>query len=254
MTDSTQTYGRQFADIYDDIFPRSAISDAETSWLRDVIGRASVVVELGVGTGRVAVPLAAALAQTRKEVTYIGVDASTEMLDRLAEADASRSIVPRQGDMRWPDYPADVDAVVCVCGTISMLTSSADQSTVFEGAARALRPGGVLIIETHDPDVVRRLHAGRQDVTYAVPGPRERTALVSFSRLSGTAWHVDHVWIDGTTAVFPSEDSRLTTLDELDDHAASAGLVVECHARGLNGAPLEAQWPTVTAVYRKPVA
>ncbi|WP_288785662.1 hypothetical protein [uncultured Microbacterium sp.] len=69
---SYASYGAQFSGCYDVIFPRDMVTDAETSWLRTVLpARGRRVVELGVGNGRVALPLAAAFAADRTPVEYV---------------------------------------------------------------------------------------------------------------------------------------------------------------------------------------
>lgn len=69
---SYASYGAQFSGCCDVIFPRDMVTDAETSWLRTVLpARGRRVVELGVGNGRVALPLAAAFAADRTPVEYV---------------------------------------------------------------------------------------------------------------------------------------------------------------------------------------
>lgn len=244
-------YGRHFATIYDDIFPREAITERETGWLGSLIARGSpVIVELGVGTGRVALPLVAALEARGDAPEYLGVDVSPEMLGRLRSIDSDGAVTPVVGDIVDYRYPEAPDAILCVCGTISMVTDPEAQAAIIARAADALCPGGVLIVETHDVDFVRRLHVS-PSITYAIPYPGAKRALVTFSSLEGVRWLLDHVWIDDGTAVFPSEESRLTSLGELDDYAGRAGLSFVGHTRGLDGSSATEPGATVTAVYRK---
>lgn len=100
---STQTfhdYGRQFAKIYDSIFPREALNEAEITWLKELIpADALTIYELGVGTGRVAIPLQKALIARGQEARFVGVDISQEMLDQLTAADPEGSIEPVKADI-----------------------------------------------------------------------------------------------------------------------------------------------------------
>ncbi|MDN4597852.1 class I SAM-dependent methyltransferase [Leifsonia virtsii] len=244
-------YGRSFAPIYDQIFPRETITEAEIAWLiRQIPTGSSRLLELGVGTGRVAIPLARALFEGAEAIGYRGIDISSEMLAALAAADGEKIVAAELGDILTHDYGNGLDSILCVCGTISMLAAPQQQAEIFRKAAAALKPGGTLIVETHNSELVASLH---QDgtATYAIPYPGARRALVTFSELAGTAWHLEHCWIDGKDTRFLSEDSRVTTLAELDQYAADCRLTLLSHTAGLNGAPIEAISGTVTAVYRK---
>lgn len=141
--------------------------------------------------------------------------------------------------------------VLCVCATISMLRDPDLQTETIRLAAEVLKPGGILVIETHHVDAVKALHV-HDSVTYCIPYPGHQRALVSFSTLSGIDWHVDHAWLDGGTATFACEDSRLTSLDELDAYAAAAGLEAVAHHQGFTAEPVTAGSPSATAIYRKP--
>ncbi|WP_284756237.1 class I SAM-dependent methyltransferase [Arthrobacter sp. efr-133-R2A-120] len=245
-------YGQQFADFYDDIFPRHQLSDIEVAWLADRIPPAAQsVVELGVGTGRVALPLQEMLARTGRKVRFTGIDISQEMLEMLRLVDPAGTVERRQGDISSFEYNIEPDVILCVCATISMICDPVMQRTTIEKAAEALKPGGTLIVETHNATAISAMHVA-DTVTFCVPYPGNQRALVSFSTLEGKSWHVDHAWIDAGTARFASEDSRLTTLEELDDYATGSGLIKASHTRGFSDNPVTDNCPTVTAVYSKP--
>lgn len=249
-----EEYGRQFAEIYDDIFPREFVTAAEIDWLVDQLpADPAAIIELGVGTGRVALPLQKALVERGSSPSYLGVDVSAEMLERLAQNDHLDQIDRLQADITEAEYGIEADAVICVCATISMITAQEAQSGVFRRAADALKPGGTLIVETHNPNLVRSMHV-QPKVAYAIPYPGHQRALVTFSELAGVNWSVDHCWISDGSATFASESSRLTSLDELDEYARSAGLRPVSHTSGLAGGEITDSSPTITAVYAKPGA
>ena len=100
------------------------------------------VVELAVGTGRVAIPVAK---RTGKRV--VGIDSSEAMLAVASElATASHvELELRQGDMRdFGDIALDEPAALVICPFRSLLhlPTWADRRRVFERVAAALRPGG----------------------------------------------------------------------------------------------------------------
>jgi SAM-dependent methyltransferase len=244
-------YGRQFAGIYDALFPRAQITSREIAWLAShPSARPPVrVLELGVGTGRVAIPLATELA-ARGDVCFDGMDISRDMLRELRRADARGLVRPLLADMTETLPAHAYDLILCLCGTISQVTDSTSQQRTFSNAASRLAVGGHLIVETHNAALVGAMHSA-PETTLAVPYPDGRRALVSFSRLEGSAWQLEHCWIESGTATFLSERSRLTSLTELDDYARAAGLDPVGHWAGLSGQALAAHSPMVTGVYRK---
>ncbi|RKN10929.1 class I SAM-dependent methyltransferase [Streptomyces radicis] len=221
-------YGREFADFYDRLFPRDTQADLAVRRLAEWHpgGRA---LELGVGTGRIAVPLA------ERTGDIVGVDSSPEMLDRLRAAIATTAapVTPMHGDIRaWADG-ATYGLVYCVCATLSMLLDPADQRAAIAVAARQLAPGGTLVVETHNPAFVHGLHEGRARATWFAPYPEPGTGLQTYSTLlpGGGLWHASHLWHEAGTVRVGSELSRLTTPGEVDAYAAAAGLVpVSRHA------------------------
>lgn len=97
------------------------------------------VIELAVGTGRVAVPI---VERTGNRV--IGVDSSPAMLEvaRGHAAEAGVELDLREGDMRDLDLEAASDLVICPYRALLHLPTWADRRRVFERVARALRPNG----------------------------------------------------------------------------------------------------------------
>jgi SAM-dependent methyltransferase len=95
------------------------------------------IVELAVGTGRVAIPIAA---ETGKRV--IGIDASPAMLAIARDRAAGLPIDLRQGDMRDLELNDPVQLIICPFRSILHLPTWADRRRVFERVATVLRPGG----------------------------------------------------------------------------------------------------------------
>ncbi len=113
---------------------------ADVAWYVDLARAAeSPVVELAVGTGRVAIPLARETGHT-----VIGIDRSPAMLAearRRVEA-AGVPVELRLGDMRELELEEPVDLVYCPFRSLMHLPTWADKRRVFERVAAALRPGG----------------------------------------------------------------------------------------------------------------
>ena len=97
------------------------------------------LVELAIGNGRVAIPVAQATGQR-----VIGIDTSPTMLAlaRDGAAKAGVALDLREGDMRDLDLVEASDLVICPYRALLHLPTWADRRRVFERVARALRPGG----------------------------------------------------------------------------------------------------------------
>ncbi|KOU14195.1 methyltransferase [Streptomyces sp. WM6372] len=246
-------YGRQFEGWYDRLFPRdesAAVTAARLAALHPE--PACGTVEFGVGTGRIALPLARALG-----APVTGVDSSPEMLAALrsaGEADAA-GVETVLADIRT--YAADrtVGLVYCVCATLSMLLTPEDQARAVARAAELLAPGGRFVVETHNKPAVLAAHEGRSRTSYFIPYPEPGTGLQTHSTLlpENDLWHCAHVWFesDGTSRV-GTELSRLTTPDEVDGYARAAGLVPESRAADWRGTPYAPEAPMFVTTYVKP--
>lgn len=140
------TYGDAFADVYDDWY--SDVSDVDTTvgLIRDLAGKDSVL-ELGVGTGRLAIPLAAC------GVLVVGVDSSKAMLAKLGSNDIANSVEAVTADMADLKFEQLFGVVFVAFNTLFNLTSAEEQSRCFSGVARALLPGGRFVVETIVPDL-----------------------------------------------------------------------------------------------------
>jgi SAM-dependent methyltransferase len=218
-------YGRVFADFYDRLFPRDAAAELTAgrlaSWHPG--GRA---LEFGVGTGRIAIPLA------RRTGPVVGVDSSPEMLARLRAAlPGSVPVTPVHAD--FTDCTDDADGaryglVYCVCATLSMVLDPAAQRAAVVRAAHHLAPGGTLVIETHHPAFVTALHEGRPRTSFFTPYPEPGTGLQTYSTLlpEQSLWQATHIWHERGITRIGTELSRLTTPQEVDGYAAGAGLAL----------------------------
>ncbi|HTH07328.1 MAG TPA: methyltransferase domain-containing protein, partial [Ilumatobacteraceae bacterium] len=87
-----ETYGEAFADIYDDWYGDLGDLDTTVATLAE-LARGGRVLELGVGTGRIAIPLAPLVGEV------LGVDTSAAMLDRLASKLGGDRVGAVRGDM-----------------------------------------------------------------------------------------------------------------------------------------------------------
>jgi SAM-dependent methyltransferase len=168
------------------------------------------VVELAVGTGRVAVPVAQAIGRA-----VIGLDASPAMLERAREAarDARVELDLRLQDMRDLRLEEPAALVYCPFRSLLHLPTWADRRRVFERVAHALRPGGRFAWNAFvfDPHVAAELdgtwrdqHGVRHRIDYDPTDSRIDLTLESGARIS-LHWIAPSEW-DGLLDVAGLEE------------------------------------------------
>ena len=248
--DQSTTYGRMFAGVYDELFPSDADAQRTAEVLHELAGPGCRALELGVGTGRVAVPLA------RRGTDVTGVDSSRELL-HLAARTGSQAEVELElvrADLRTWDSTERYDLVFCVCATISMFASREEQARVLAVAARALRPSARLVVETHSPARVQALHVREDTVLFSTDVPGLPGGLLSRSHVRrGTSrWSLEHVWWSDGERHRAEEHSLLTPPHVLDDLARAVGLRPVCRWSDWLGSPADPLSPTYVSVYARP--
>jgi SAM-dependent methyltransferase len=115
--------------------------------------------ELGIGTGRIAVPLAA------RGVPVHGIELSKAMVDRLRAKAGGEGIEVTIGDFSTAKADGTFRVAYLVYNTIDNLTTQAAQVACFRNVAEHLEPGGCFVIEVHVPDL-RRLPYGERFVIF----------------------------------------------------------------------------------------
>ncbi|WBC17897.1 class I SAM-dependent methyltransferase [Micromonospora sp. WMMA1998] len=104
------------------------------------------VLELAVGTGRVALPLAA------RGLAVEGVEASPEMVARLRAKPGGEHMPVAIGDMADVPVAGPYRLVFLVFNTLFNLVDAERQAACFRNVARVLTPGGAFVVETYVPD------------------------------------------------------------------------------------------------------
>lgn len=146
-------YGREIADLYDQLYPASA----EIDQVADTLGRLSAdgsVLELGVGTGRMAFGLA------DHGLDVHGVEISAEMIQQLREQDQEGRITVHEGDMRSFDLGRTFGVVALLSDGLYALPTQDDQVACISAAAAHLGEDGHLVVETTWPGLVQKHESG----------------------------------------------------------------------------------------------
>lgn len=156
-------FGESVATHYDDdvaAWSEPAAVDPVVDVLAALAGGGAAL-ELGIGTGRIALPL------RRRGVAVHGIDLSPAMVARLREKPEGRDIPVTLGDFATTAVDGRFQLVYLLFNTIMNLTSQDEQVACFENAARHLEPGGSFVIEVSIPDL-QRLPPGETVHAFAV--------------------------------------------------------------------------------------
>lgn len=209
-------YGQLHAWVYDRIYGARFTSAAAVEALAAAAGSGAVL-ELGVGTGRLAIPL------TRRGIVVDGIDASPAMLARLRAQPGGDAVGALEADLA--DFTLarrDYTVAVCAVSTLFMLTHD-EQRRCVRAAAAHLRPGGRLFVETFRPDPSRFDADGdREEHRPAQPG--QTHVVRSHHDHAARSIHITHELGGGPEAGTYDVTLYYATFGELDDLAAGAGL------------------------------
>ncbi len=241
-------YGRAFADVYDEWYGERDDPAEVVDRIASVAGapRGRRLLELGVGTGRLAIPLADAGWQVA------GLDASAEMLDVLAAK--TSAVEGRLGDASvsgdYPDRPFSV--VLAAYNFLSNLLSAEAQLACLRSAALVSDDEGWLFVESFVPDpspsvggevVDGEVVDGEVIAAGPVTGVEIRTTV---DRASGVVVG-EHRDGDGLRRPWRV---RPIGPDELDAMAAAAGWRLECRWETWSGVPfVAAESPNQVSAY-----
>ena len=154
-------FGEAVAAHYDDV-PEPMVDGtpvAEAVRVLADLARGGRALELAIGTGRVALPLAAL------GVEVHGIELSTAMVRRLRMKPGGDAVRVAIGDMTSTRVEGSFSLVYLVFNTIMNVTTQAGQVAVFRNAAAHLAPGARFLIECGVPDL-RRLPYGETAVVF----------------------------------------------------------------------------------------
>lgn len=238
-------YGDSWADIYDETTGHLD-TDGAVEFLFG-LAEGGRVLELGIGTGRIALPLVG------RGVKIEGIDASEAMVEKLRAKPDGRDVPVTIGDM------ADVTIMggpyrlaFLIYNTLFSLPTRSRQMQCFENVSGALEPGGHFVIECFIPDL-RSVDRGQRVRAVNVT---EKSAIIEVSRYDVTAQRIVAQMI-----TLSSDGIRLGPVafryawpDELDLMAERAGLRLRQRLRDWAGNPFRRGCETHVSVYEKATA
>jgi SAM-dependent methyltransferase len=229
-------YDESSAEMFD-----PAVVDAAVDVLEGLAngGRA---LELGIGTGRIALPLA------RRGVAVHGIDLSGAMVARLRAKPGGDAIGVTIGDFAATRVDGTFSVAYLVFNTIMNLTTQAAQVACFRNVAAHLGPGGCFVIEVSVPDL-RRLPPGQNAVPFHVSPTRWAFDLYDTAT---QAMSSNYVEVTGGRGEYWSIPFRYVWPAELDLMAELAGLGLRERWEGWTREPFTSESRQHVSVWQKP--
>jgi SAM-dependent methyltransferase len=241
MTDyDAATYGDRIAEVYDGWFAVPSDTEDTVGFLSDLAGPGPVL-ELGIGTGRVALPLA----QRGHEVH--GIDASEAMVEKLRAK--TGNIPVTIGDFAELDIEGEFSLVYVVFNTFFALLSQEDQVRCFSNVARRLQHDGVFVIEAFVPDLGRF----EQDQSFRTNQVETDHVILEASRHDpvGQRIYAQSISLSETETKFYPVRLRYAWPSELDLMARLAGLRLRERRGGWRREPFTASSARHVSVYER---
>jgi SAM-dependent methyltransferase len=236
-------FGERIAERYDetaaDMFDPSVVGPI-VDFLADLAFDGTAL-ELGIGTGRIALPLA------QRGIRIRGIDLSEAMVARLRAKPGAEQIDVSIGDFATTTVPGQFSVAYLVFNTIMNLTTQDEQVACFQNVAAHLAPGGCFVIEVSVPDLQR-----------LPPGETIRAFTVSDTRLGFDEYDVaaqglisHHYWVvDGKLEIF-SPPFRYVWPAELDLMARLAGMSQRERWAGWKREPFTSDSTSHVSVWQK---
>jgi len=236
-------FDERIAESYEAKWPElfePAAVDPVVNFLADLAGPGPVL-ELGIGTGRIALPL------SRRGVRVHGIELSPAMVARLQAQPDADAIGITIGDFATTKVTGTFRLAYLVRNTITNLTSQDEQAECFRTVAAQLEPGGRFVIENYIPQIQR-----------LPPGETTRVFTATPTHLGFEQYDIaaqiavsHHYWlIDGKLETF-SSPHRYLWPSELDLMAKIAGMTLRERYSGWNRGPFTSDSTTHVSVWQK---
>jgi SAM-dependent methyltransferase len=230
------TYGDAFADVYDAWYADLGDAEAVVDAVAAVAGRVDgAILELGVGTGRLAIPLA------QRGFEVVGLDASAAMVNQLASKPGGEDIETHLADMSDAGtipHAARFGVVFAAFNTLLNLPTADDRRRCFDGLVEVMVPDGRLAIEAvvpgPDPDgledhvEIRTMATDRLVLTVSRRDPAAQTV---------SGHHVELT--DGAPVRLRPWQLGYLSPEQLDAEANRSGLALEHRTATWDGAPFD---------------
>ena len=237
-------FDERIAKRYEDLWPElfePAVVDPAVDFLAELAGTGAAL-ELGVGTGRIALPL------SRRGVRVHGIELSPAMVAELQAKPGADGIDVIIGDFATARVAGTFTLAYLVRNTITNLTTQDEQVACFRNVAAHLEPGGCFVIEVYIPEL-QRLPPG--ETIHAFAATPAHLGFEEYDVASQIALS-HHYWvIDGQLETF-SSPHRYVWPSELDLMARLAGMTLRERWSDWNREPFTSDSRSHVSVWEKP--
>jgi SAM-dependent methyltransferase len=237
-------FGEQVAAGYDDdsadMFAPATVEPV-VEFLAGLAGDGRAL-ELGIGTGRIALPL------SQRGVRVHGIDLSTAMIARLRAKPGAGAIGVTVGDFATTRVSSTFRLAYLVYNTIGNLTTQDEQVNCFCNVAAQLEPGGCFVIEVGVP-ALRRLPPGETVRPFLV-----RPERLGFDEIDVASQRLvsHHYWVTDGQLRTVSLPFRYVWPAELDLMARIAGMRLRERWGGWRREPFTSESTSHVSVWQKP--
>ncbi|MBL4636250.1 MAG: class I SAM-dependent methyltransferase [Kofleriaceae bacterium] len=236
------TYGDRFAEFYDLLESASLDTEGTVAKLSSLASEGPIL-ELGIGTGRVALPL------QEGGLEVHGVEASEAMIAKLRAKEGGDKIRVIQGDFSKLDYSTKYSLAFAAYNTFSSLPDQDSQVQCLEKVTKALSPDGVLVLESAVPDSA--ILAKGQDVQVRFVDADLLVLHASrYDSIQQRAIGQSIIVANGVIHTFPVQ-TRYNWPSELDLMARIAGLSLVERWANWRDEPFDAGSKSYISVYRR---
>jgi len=242
---SSDLWDEDTAERYDDISAEMFaphVLDPAVEFLARLAGSGPAL-EFAIGTGRVAIPLAA------RGIPVTGIELSPPMVDRLRTKVPAEEMPVLVGDMASTTVPGRFSLVYVVFNSIGNLRTQDEQVQCFRNAARHLSPGGRFVVELWVPGI-RRFPPGQSAVPFEVTDKHVGFDTFDMVTQQGTSHHYRR--LDDGSVRYGYSNFRYIWPAECDLMARLAGLTLEQRVAGWDRAPFTSDSESHVSVWRKP--
>jgi SAM-dependent methyltransferase len=234
------TYGERIAEVYDLFYGRRDNPETVADFLAPLAGKRRAL-ELGIGTGRIAIPLAA------RGVRVVGIDASPAMVAKMRDKPGGADIPVVMGNFADVKVTGGFGLVYIAFSTLFALRDQDEQLRCFQHVAKRILPAGAFVVEAFNPD--HSILAQRQRVTAADVGTDHALLDLATNDVVNQTVRAQHIlFTTGGVQMYPVQ-LRFAYPSELDLMARLSGMRLRERYGGWDRSPFTAASPVHISVY-----
>jgi len=234
------TYGERIAEVYDSLYGRRDNPETVADFLAPLAGKRRAL-ELGIGTGRIAIALAA------RGVRVAGIDASPAMVAKMRAKPGGADIPVVIGNFADVKVSGGFGLIYIPFSTLFALPNQDAQLRCFQRVAKRILPAGAFVVEAFNPD--HSILAQRQRVTAVEVGTDHALLDLVTNDVASQTVRAQHIMFTaGGVQMYPVQ-LRFAYPSELDLMARLSGMRLRERYGGWDRSPFTATSPVHVSVY-----